>query len=190
MRLRFWGRRQEKDEVNIEDIANKVHLIRLRLSNRIKEMDFRYKEIFEQVVKAHVERDSERASLYAQEIAELRRTLRKLTKAELLLEAVAYRLEAVKDLKDVGILLTPMKSLLSQAGDELSGLAPSISEGINDLVDSIEDLSIKAGSIPEAGGVGTELNAEAKKILEEASLIASQRREKKVLRDNANSGSL
>ncbi|MDW8022001.1 MAG: hypothetical protein RMI78_05165 [Nitrososphaerota archaeon] len=193
MRLKFWRKGSERDKVNqgnIDDIMNRIHVIRLRLSNRIKEMNLRYREIFEQVVRAHVERDSEKAALYAQEIAELRKILRKLTKADILLEGVAYRLEAVKDLKDVGTLISPMKSLLSQAGDELSGVAPTISEGIKDLIDSIEDLSIRAGSVPEMGSVGTGLSDEARKILEEASMIASQRRRKNALEDGMDSKSL
>lgn len=161
-------------------MANKVQVIRLRLSNRIKEMDFRYKEIFEYIVKAHMERDSEKATLYAQELAELRKILRKLTKAAILLEGVAYRLEAVKDLKDVRTLLAPMKSVLVQVGDEINGVAPTISEGIKDLIDSIEDLSIKVGSVPEMMSTSTELSAEAKKILDEANLIASQRKGKRI----------
>lgn len=187
MRLRFWKKGNEKKQVGIEDVANKIHVIRLRLSNRIKEIDFRYKEIFEQVVRAHMERDLERASLYAQELAELRKILRKMTKAEILLEGVAYRLEAVKDLKDVGILLAPMKSVLSQVGEELSGVTPSISDGIRDLIDSIEDLSVAVGSVPETGNMGPELSSEARKILEEASLVASQRKGKKTMEDGVTS---
>ncbi len=183
MRLRFWRRERSErgrlSRADVEEIANRIRVIRLRLSKRLREMDLRYKEIFEQVVKAHMEKDLEKAALYAQELAELRKILRKLTRADVLLEGTAYRLEAVKELSDVGALITPVKNILTDVSDELSGVAPAASEGIRDLISSIEEFSIKVGYVPETGAVGTELSAEAKKILDEASSIASHKRERK-----------
>jgi len=183
VRLKFWRReksgRDYPGRADVEEIANRIRVIRLRLSKRLREMDLRYREIFEQVVKAHMEKDPEKAALYAQELAELRKILRKLTRADVLLEGTAYRLEAVKELSDVGSLIMPVKNILTDISNELSGVAPATSEGIRDLISSIEEFSIKVGYVPESGSISTELSAEAKKILDEASSIAAHKREKK-----------
>ena len=180
MRFFFWRRARKPDRrVSTEDILEKLQLIKARLSRRVKELNSRYRELFEQVVKAYMEKDRERAAIYAEELAELRKMLRRLTHASLLLEGTIYRIEAVKDLSDAGQIMTPLKSVLTIASEELRGIAPTASEGLNELIDSIEDFSINVGQLSDSMTSSPELSDEARKILEEASAIASQRNREK-----------
>ena len=180
MRFFFWRRARKPDRrVSTEDILEKLQLIKARLSRRVKELNSRYRELFEQVVKAYMEKDRERAAIYAEELAELRKMLRRLTHASLLLEGTIYRIEAVKDLSDASHIMTPLKSVLTIASEELRGIAPTASEGLNELIDSIEDFSINVGHISDSMTSSPELSDEARKILEEASAIASQRNREK-----------
>ena len=177
MRLAFW-RKMKRDQrrLSVDYILERLSLIRARLSRRIKEMEARHKEMFEQVVKAHMEKDKEKTAMYAEELAELRKTLRRLTHASLLLEGVVYRIEAVKDLNDASRIVLPLKDILTIASQEVRGIAPAASDGLSELVEIMEDLSINAGRISEPIDVGSQLSEEARKILEEASSIAAQRR--------------
>jgi len=184
MKFFFWKRARKPDRrVSTEDILEKLQLIKAKLSRRVKELNSRYRELFEQVVKAYVkaymEKDRERAAIYAEELAELRKMLRRLTHASLLLEGTIYRIEAVKDLSDAGQIMTPLKSVLTIASEELRGIAPTASEGLNELIDSIEDFSINVGQLSDSMTSSPELSDEARKILEEASAIASQRNREK-----------
>ena len=180
MQLKFWKkieRRAGKPEVgNVREITEKLQVVRMRLSARLKEMESRYKEMFELVVKAHMEKDESKAAIYAEELAELRKMLRKLTHASLLLEGVTYRLDAVRDLRNASSVMIPLKEILGVASNELSGVAPSASDRLRELIDSIEELSINVGYVSDSGNTAPKLSDEAKKILEEASAIAAQRR--------------
>ncbi len=180
MKFFFWRRAGKPDRrVSTEDVLEKLQLIKAKLSRRVKELNSRYRELFEQVVKAYMEKDRERAAIYAEELAELRKMLRRLTHASLLLEGTIYRIEAVKDLSDAGQIMTPLKSVLTIASEELRGIAPTASEGLNELIDSIEDFSINVGQLSDSMTSSPELSDEARKILEEASAIASQRNREK-----------
>jgi len=182
MRLAFWRRRREDNKrLGMNDILERLSVIRARLSRRVKNMESRYKEMFEQVVKAHMENDKEKAAIYAEELAELRRTLRKLTHASLLLEGVIYRIEAVKDISDVSKISLPLKDILMIASQEVRGIAPAASNGLSKLVEMMEDLSIRVGEVSEPVHMGSRLSEEAEKILEEASSIAAQRRSSRSL---------
>lgn len=177
MRLAFWRRkRPERSGVRAGDILEAVSVIRARLSRRVRDMEARERELFEQVVRAHMERDQEKAAIYAGELAELRKALRKLVHANLLLEGVLYRVEAVKDLQDASRLVLPLREVLAIAGQELRGVAPAASEELSKLISSMEDLSVEVGGFSEPPGMEARLSEEARRILEEASAIAAQRR--------------
>jgi len=183
VRLRFWRREARTPRptpIDVNEVIERLHVIRTRLSRRVKEMDRRYKELFENVVKAHMEKDQEKAAIYAQELSELKKILRRLTHASLLLEGTAYRLEAVKDLSDASGIIVPLRSVLAAASNELTEVAPATCNKLRELIDSIEEFSVQVGYIPENGGLNSELSDEAKKILDEASAIASQKGRKAV----------
>ena len=177
MWLAFWRRKKaEKKEVNPNEILDPVSIIRARLSRRVRDIEARERELFEQVVRAHMERDRERAAIYAEELAELRKALRRLVHANLLLEGVLYRIEAVKDLQDAGRVVLPLKDVLAAASQEIRGIAPTASDELDKLVSMMEDLSVEVGTFHGSTIAETKLSDEARKILEEASAIAAQKR--------------
>ncbi|MCF3652743.1 MAG: hypothetical protein L2C94_000980 [Aigarchaeota archaeon] len=177
MRLAFWRRRKaEKREIKPNEIIDSVSIIRARLSRRVRDIEARERELFEQVVRAHMERDRERAAIYAEELAELRKALRRLVHANLLLEGVLYRIEAVKDLQDAGRVVLPLKDVLAAASQEIRGIAPTASDELDRLVNMMEDLSVEVGTFHGSTIAETKLSDEARKILEEASAIAAQKR--------------
>ncbi|MEM2188856.1 MAG: hypothetical protein QW624_04925 [Nitrososphaerota archaeon] len=182
MRLAFWRREKaERKEVKPSDILDSVSIIRARLARRVRDIEARERELFEQVVRAHMERDKERAVMYAEELAELRRALRRLVHANLLLEGVFYRIEAIKDLQDAGRVILPLKEILAMASQEIRGVAPAAADELDKLVNMVEDLSVEVGGFSEPVIAETRLSDEARKILEEASAIAAQRRGEKSL---------
>ena len=175
MRFAFWTRRKQERKLSMSDVLERLSLIKARLSRRVKEIEVKHRELFEQVVKAHLEKDEEKAAMYAEELAELRKIHRRITHASLLLEGVIYRIEAVKDLSSASKIIIPLKDVLAVASQEVRGVAPAASNGLVELMDMIEDLSVNMGDVPETAGMSPQLSEEARKILEEAGTIAAQR---------------
>ena len=179
MRLPFRRKGEKTESLSIEEILEKLQLIRVRLDRRVREMESKHKILFDQVVEAYMEKDRDKAAIYAEELAELRRMLRRLTHANLLLEGMIYRIEAVKDLSDASAVMTPLRSALATASAELRGIAPTASNELDALMRSVEDLSLSVGRFPEPINAETSLSDEARRILEEASTLAAQRRQRR-----------
>lgn len=180
MRLAFWRReRVEQKKINLRDFFDSVSIIKVRLERRVRDIEAKERELFEQVVKAYMERNQERAAIYAEELAELRRALKKLVRANMLLDSMLCRIETVKDLQDASRVALPLKKILVMVSQETRGIAPAASSELDKLVNLVEDLTVGLGGFNEPVIIGPCLSDEAKKILEEASMIAAQRRSEK-----------
>lgn len=175
MKLPFLKKNDEVKPLGVEEILEKLQLIRARLARRVREMESKHKMLFDQVVEAYAEKDRDKAAIYAEELAELRRVLRRLTHASLLLEGMIYRIEAVKDLSDASSAAAPLRSVLAVASMELRGIAPTASNELDALMKSVEDLSLSVGQFSEPVNAGSQLSDEARRILEEASALAARR---------------
>jgi division protein CdvB (Snf7/Vps24/ESCRT-III family) len=158
-----------------------VALYKLRVQNNkleyiIAKMKERDQVLFEKVVQAHMEKDTQRAAMYAAEVAELRKMIKSLMVAKYAVERVALRLETVMTMGDVLVGLAPVVGVIKDLRHYLTGLVPEIGLEMAEIGEILESVVTEAGeftgfmSMPS--GVYSE---EAKKIMEEAAAIAEQR---------------
>lgn len=164
----------------IDDAVSRLEVVRTRLNNRVKVLEVRGREIFEAIVKAQVERDNDRAVLYANELAELRKMLRKAIHSELSLEGVIHRLQTVKDFDELSDVLAPLREILIQVSGDVRGVAPELSDNLRSITDTFDEVSTELGTFPEMIGAGPSVSEEAEKILAEASAIAAERAKSKL----------
>lgn len=78
-----------------------------RLETQISRMQERDRVLFERVVEAQMSKDSQRASIYANEVAELRKMSKQLLVTQIALEQVQLRLETIGEFADVFVGLGP-----------------------------------------------------------------------------------
>lgn len=177
----WWVFRKKKVEVveplskRLEEAVGRLEVVRNRLSNRVRTLEARGKELFEAIVKAQAERDRDRAVMYANELAELRRMLRKAIHSELSLEGVIHRIQTARDFDEIVAVLTPLKEVLTEVGRDVRGVAPELSGNLNSIIDIFDEVTIQFGTFNESVGVGPSISEEAEKILAEASAIAAER---------------
>lgn len=146
-----------------------------KLNRTNQRLTSRGRNLFEQCVQATQEKDSQRAAMYANEIAQLRRMSRVLLRSQLSLEQVVLRLETVKEFGDVMTALGPAISIVQQIQGELTGVVPEVASGLARVDEMLDSLLIEAGGISgEVSSVSVQ-DEEAKKIMQEASEIAAQR---------------
>ncbi|MEM1742409.1 MAG: hypothetical protein QXK95_00380 [Nitrososphaerota archaeon] len=182
----FFKKRKEKVEVvqplskKIDESIGKLEVIRARLENRVKMLEARNRELFEAIVKAQLERDRDRAVVYANELAELRKMFMKAIHSELSLEGVIHRLQTAKDLDELSNVLAPLKEVLLEVGRDVKGIAPELSENISGVIDTFDEVSIQLGTFYESSILEPSLSEEAEKILTEASTIAAERAKSKL----------
>lgn len=157
------------------DILTQLKIQSEKLNRTIERLKHRGKELFEQCVRAEQERDTARATVYANEIAQLRKMMRTILKSQLSLDKVILRLETVKEFGDVMRVLKPATSIVRQVQADLSGLVPEVAHSLRRVDEMLESIVIESGNIANASIYISVSDNEAQKILEEAAEVAAQR---------------
>ena len=171
----FDEKARERLKLKLEHSLNQLSAQIIKLRSKYGEMVARSKEYFEEVVQALMNGDEGRASIYAEEIAEIRRLAGIIVKTQLVLEQVKLRLETILEISDVLGRLIPLSSLVAEVEDEVRGVAPEAAESLRELASCIEDFTSMSETREEIIQLPKELDAEASKILEEAQRKAAER---------------
>jgi hypothetical protein len=83
--------------------------------------------------------DKEKAAIFANEVAEVRKLLRFLCNVELAIERVVLRLETIKELSDVVSDLKPALKLLQSVSQELFNVLPDVSTELSEVNEAISE---------------------------------------------------
>ncbi len=150
-----------------------------RLEHLLNKLQERDKMLFEKVVSAHIMKDPARAAIYANEVAEVRKIARTVLRAQLALEQVALRLETVRELGDVLVTMAPIVEVIRDIKHHLKGIVPEIAFELDEVDNMLHSIVLEAGEFTGTSVDTTIISGEAKKILEEASIIAEQRMKEK-----------
>ncbi|MEM4643411.1 MAG: Snf7 family protein, partial [Candidatus Bathyarchaeia archaeon] len=97
---------------------------------RLRERD---QKLFQTCVNALKSNNKERAAIFANELAEVRKLINFLNQVELAIERVILRLETVRELSDIIIDLKPALETLQQISKQLSEVLPDVSAEINEI---------------------------------------------------------
>ena len=150
-----------------------------KLEYMINKLQERDKMLFDKVVSAQMVKDTARATIYANEIAEIRKIAKTMLRAQLALEQVSLRLETIQELGDVLVAMAPVIEVIKDIKKQLMGVVPEIALELSEIDEELRKVVIEAG---EFTGVSTEIalsSPEAKKILEEAAAVAEMKMKEK-----------
>ena len=154
----------------INDVVIKLREHQDRLNELISQMKRRDKELFDAVVRAQREGDVGRAMVYASEVADLRKIIKVLLTASLVLEKARIRLETISGLAEFGNVALPLVKTFETIRDMIRPVAPQIAIGIDSLVGSINRMVSESNAISSLPIEYTiRLDSEAQQILNEAS---------------------
>jgi Conserved protein implicated in secretion len=150
-----------------------------RLDVYISRLQERDRTLFEKVVESQMSKDTARAAMYANEIAEIRKISRQLITTQIALEQVQLRLETITELGDVFNSLIPVLGVIKELRNAMKGVMPEISLELAELEEGLQEVVIEAGDFTGAPANYGASSPEARKILEEASVVAEQRMKEK-----------
>ena len=159
----------------IVDILTHLKIQSEKLKRTYHRLLARDKELFEACVRAEQELDRDRATIYANEIAQLRKMSRTILKSQISLEKVILRLETIRDFGDVMNVLAPATKIIRRIQSDLSGLVPEVAHNLRMVDEMLEGIMVEAGNVTGATVSVMVADSEARRILEEASEIAAQR---------------
>jgi division protein CdvB (Snf7/Vps24/ESCRT-III family) len=140
--------------------------------NRIKQRDA---TIFRSVVSSLAKHDAQHASVYANELSEVRKMGKMVTQAQLALEQIALRLGTITDMGEIANTLAPAVSVIRNMKQDLQIALPEADREIGEISGLLSSVLVDVTT-----GSGVTLNFEAAnedaaKVLEEAAAVAEQR---------------
>lgn len=149
------------------------------LESAINNMSQRDKSLFSKVVEAYSEHDIKRATVYANELAELRKTINLMSNARLALERVALRLGTITHLGNAAAVIAPALEILKDVRSGIVGVMPNAEHELNAIMTMLDEIMIESGQIAGVGFGFEPVSEDAQKILEEAALVAEEKMKEK-----------
>jgi len=132
-------------------------------------------ELFNKIVSAVQKHDSARASIYANELGELRKMNWMVTQSRLALEQIMLRLNTITDMGDIVTTLAPATSVVGSLRQSLTGMMPEAENGMSEISSLLSGILVDAGSVSGSSLNFGVANEEAEGVLSEAAAVAESR---------------
>ena len=152
------------------DVAQKKLQIQIsKLGETEQKLQQKDTMFMDRIVEATKANNQAYAKMYANELAEIRKTNKTVSNAKLSMEQVQIRLNTVSELGDVVVTLSPCMSLIKGLSTSLGGMMPEVADSMQDLSSMLGDI-VTGSTITHDGTMGefTTSNNEAQSILNEA----------------------
>ncbi|MBS7639829.1 MAG: Snf7 family protein [Candidatus Bathyarchaeia archaeon] len=163
----------------IELAARRVEAQIQYLNGAIQLLAERDKSLFQKVVDAYSKHEMQRANVYANELAEIRKMTNFMMNAELALERVALRLRTVTQLGNVAAALAPISKVLQSIRTGVAGIFPGAERELSEISMLLDEIMIEASQTTGISPDFEVASEEAQKILNEAAIVAEQRMKEK-----------
>ena len=157
----------------------KIQQVRLqKVSFRLRQRD---RMLFAKCTMAIKHQNQERAIIFANESAEVRKLITIVVQTELVTERVILRLETIKELNIVMVDLKPALKVLENVTKCIDGIMPDVSSELGKVNDAIsETLAITSIGSPHLAMPLEVKTPGGEKILEEVSTLLEQRLKEKL----------
>jgi len=159
----------------IELAARRVETQIQYLNGAVQLLTQRDKALFSKIVDAYSRHDMQRASVYANELAELRKMANFMMNAELALERVALRLRTVTQVGNVAATLAPISKVLQSVRTGVAGIFPGAERELSEIGILLDEIMIEASQTTGMTPDFEVASEEAQKILNEAAIVAEQK---------------
>jgi len=150
-----------------------------RLDQAYQRMQNHYNELFRKCTNADLAKDAARASIYANECAEIRKMCKTILRSQFAIEQVMLRLETVEEFGDIVVEMSPVAGVINSIKTHLAGVVPEVSYKLGEIGDTLNDLVMEAGGASSVSWNVSSSGEDADKILSDANVIAEQKMKEK-----------
>jgi division protein CdvB (Snf7/Vps24/ESCRT-III family) len=146
-----------------------------RINAYIEKLKDKDREYFQEVVDSQISRDERRAKIYAKEVAAVRKVMKQLYQVQYMLQQVALKLETFLIFHNATGEIKPVLAIMNQAVGILRESAPA--DLWIEIMSAARELEATMDTSVVDVSVGTDvaLDTEAKKVYEEAKIVAEQK---------------
>ena len=137
-------------------------------------MQYQYDKLFKKCTDAVTSKDMERAKIYANECAQIKKMVSVVLQSQFAIEQVTMRLETLEEFGDVAVEMGPVANVIASLKGQLVGVMPEVSYTLGEIGESLNELVFESGEAT-AQPTNIEASSEAAKILNEAATVAEQK---------------
>ncbi len=143
-----------------------------KLDNMLTKLKERDEKIFQRIVIATQQHDTQTSKVLSNELAEIRKVSKILGNARMALEQIELRLTTAHDLGDTVVTIMPTIGLMKNMKSSLSKFMPGADQEIGKMAEMLGGLMTETFSGDASFGIDESTNAESDKILQEAAAVA------------------
>jgi len=143
-----------------------------KLDNMLSKLKERDEKIFQRVVIATQQHDTQTSKVLSNELAEIRKVSKILGNARMALEQIELRLTTAHDLGDTVVTIMPTIGLMKNLKSSLSKFMPGAEQEISKMAEMLGGLMTETFSGDATFGIDESTNTESDKILQEAAAVA------------------
>lgn len=162
-------------KAKLNDSIKQIEQENQRLNIAYQRFQDRDKMIFSKIVDAYTNHDTNRANIYANELAEVRKMQKMVFSAKLALEQISQRMRTVTELGDVAATLMPVVSLITELKSGVASINPETEKGLNDIGDLINGMFVDSSTMMNTNINFDPLSSDSTKILSEAQAVNESR---------------
>lgn len=171
-----------KEAINPTPIRQKLSgcLFKLKMQQRKLErtsyhLQQRDQALYGKCVLATQSKNTQLASMYANECAELRKMAKVVLHSEMALETVTLRLQTIRDFGEIAYAMKPVAHVVGILKTQLEGVLPEVSMQLAEVNESLEGMAIEVGETAETSFDSSASSDAAQQILQEANTVAEQK---------------
>ena len=163
----------------LDALAHQMQVVMAKLDTSMAKIRERDAALFAKTVTAVQKHETQRASMFANELAEVRKVGKMVTQSKLALEQIVLRLNTITEMGDIVTTLAPATSIVRSIKQDIAGVMPDAEGEMGEVSSLLSGILVDAGSI---GGYSLNFetaNEEAELALSEAAAVAESRMKEK-----------
>ena len=159
----------------VNECLFKLKVQQRKLESKAYHMQQRDQALYGKCVLALQGKNSQLASMYANECAELRKMAKVVLHSQLALEQVTLRLETVREFGNIAYTMAPVANVVRLIKSQLEGVMPEVSLELSEVNETLEGVVVEVGDATEASFDLSASSEESQRILQEANTVAEQK---------------
>ena len=172
---KLYLRRQTPFKTRLQRAANRLEAQGRAVDGVIDRLTERDRQLFSKVTDSYSAHDTRLANVYANELAEVRKTTRLMMNIRLTLEKTTLRLSTIHQLGSTAAALVPSIKDLQSVRKGIGSILPSADREIGLISDMLEQIVTESEQPPRSDLNPEIANEDAKEILKEAVIVAEQK---------------
>lgn len=162
-------------KTQLDEANRQIRILIAQLDATVNKIRQRDATIFKNVVSSLARHDSAHATVYANELSEVRKMGKMVTQAQLAMEQISLRLGTIREMGEIANTLAPAVSVIKNMKQDLSMALPEADREIGEISGLLSSVLVDSATV---GGISLNFDAaneDAQKVLDEAAEVAEQR---------------